>query len=184
MAFRAPVLRRSGPVDEADLERVARVLGISREAIIDSQWVDNGPGWVAVMLASAEDVLAVSPTVPADEATARLDIGMVGPYPTGSPCAYEVRAIFSDDRGRLLEDPVTGSLNASLAQWLVGSGRFEPPYLASQGTLLGRVGRPHISRDADGSIWVGGATHTIIEGQVSLGETGEAPIESARAPSG
>jgi PhzF family phenazine biosynthesis protein len=184
LAFRAPPLRRSGPVAEADLARIARVLRIDREAIVDSQWVDNGPGWVAAMLASAEAVLAVSPAVPAEHDGGPLDIGMVGPYPPGSPCAYEVRAVFADDRGRILEDPVTGSLNASLAQWLVGSGRFEPPYLASQGTLLGRTGRPHISRDRDGSIWVGGATHTVVEGQVRLGETGEPLAESGRAPSG
>ncbi len=167
LAFQAPPLRRFGAVAEADLERVARVLRIGRDAIVDSQWVDNGPGWVAVMLASAEDVLAVSPALPDDGG--RVDIGMVGPYPPGSPCAYEVRAIFSDDQGRILEDPVTGSLNASLAQWLIGSERFEPPYLASQGTLLGRTGRPRISRDTDGSIWVGGATHTLIEGAIRLG---------------
>ncbi len=168
LAFRAPPLRRSGPVEEADLARVARVLRIGREAIVDSQWVDNGPGWVAVMLASAEAVLAVRPAAPTDDEGSPLDIGMVGPYAAGSPCAYEVRAIFADDRGRILEDPVTGSLNASLAQWLVGSGRFEPPYLASQGTLLGRTGRPRISRDPDGSIWVGGATHTLVEGELRL----------------
>ncbi len=167
LAFQAPPLRRFGAVDEADLQRVARVLRIERDAIVDSQWVDNGPGWVAVMLASAEDVLAVSPALPDDGG--RVDIGMVGPYPSGSPCAYEVRAIFSDDHGRILEDPVTGSLNASLAQWLIGSERFVPPYLASQGTLLGRTGRPRISREADGSIWVGGATHTIVQGAVRLG---------------
>jgi PhzF family phenazine biosynthesis protein len=168
LAFRAPPLRRSGPVEEVDLARIARVLRVGREAIVDSQWVDNGPGWVAVMLASAEAVLAVSPAVPADDEGGSLDIGMVGPYAAGSPCAYEVRAIFADDRGRILEDPVTGSLNASLAQWLVASGRFEPPYLASQGTLLGRTGRPRISRDPDGSIWVGGATHTLVEGELRL----------------
>jgi PhzF family phenazine biosynthesis protein len=168
LAFRAPPLRRSGPVEEADLARVAHVLRIGREAIVDSQWVDNGPGWVAVMLASAEAVLAVRPAAPTDDVGGPLDIGMVGPYAAGSPCAYEVRAIFADDRGRILEDPVTGSLNASLAQWLVGSGRFEPPYLASQGTLLGRTGRPRISRDPDGSIWVGGATHTLVEGELRL----------------
>jgi PhzF family phenazine biosynthesis protein len=168
LAFRAPPLRRSGPVEEAGLASIARVLRIDREAIIDSQWVDNGPGWVAVMLASAEAVLAVSPAMPIDHEGSPRDIGMVGPYPPGSPCAYEVRAIFADDRGQILEDPVTGSLNASLAQWLVGSGRFAPPYLASQGTLLGRIGRPHISQDPDGSIWVGGATHTLIEGELRL----------------
>ena len=186
LAFRAPPLRRSGPVEEADLARVARVLRIGREAIVDSQWVDNGPGWVAVMLASAEAVLAVRPAAPTDDEGSPLDIGMVGPYAAGSPCAYEVRAIFADDRGRIVEDPVTGSLNASLAQWLVGSGRFEPPYLASQGTLLGRTGRPRISRDPDGSIWVGGATHTLVEGELRL--VGQATVTTTewwpRAPSG
>jgi predicted PhzF superfamily epimerase YddE/YHI9 len=135
--------------------------------VLQNQWVDNGPGWVAVMLASAEAVLAVSPSLPSGDSE-RLDIGIVGAYPPGAPCAYEVRAIFSNDRGELVEDPVTGSLNASLAQWLVGSGRFEPPYLASQGTLLGRTGRPAISRDPAGSIWVGGATHTVVEGELRL----------------
>jgi PhzF family phenazine biosynthesis protein len=183
LAFRAPPLRRSGRVAEANLARIARVLRIERAAIIDSQWVDNGPGWVAVMLASVEAVLAVSPSMPSGDPE-RVDIGIVGAYPPGAPCAYEVRAIFSNDRGELVEDPVTGSLNASLAQWLVGSGRFEPPYLASQGTLLGRTGRPRISQAADGAIWVGGATHTLIEGQVRLGETGEPLAGSGRAPSG
>jgi PhzF family phenazine biosynthesis protein len=183
LAFRAPSLRRSGPVAEADVARIARVLRIDREAIIDSQWVDNGPGWVAVMLASAEAVLAVSPSLPSGDPQ-RVDIGIVGAYPPGAPCAYEVRAIFSNDRGELVEDPVTGSLNASLAQWLVGSGRFVPPYLASQGTLLGRSGRPRISQAADGTIWVGGVTHTLVEGQVSLGEPGEPLAGSGRAASG
>ncbi len=167
LAFRAPSLRRSGAVDEADVLRTCRVLGIARADVVDSQWVDNGPGWLAVQLATAEAVLAVAPERPPGDAE-RVDVGLVGPYPEGAPCAYEVRAIFSDDRGRLIEDPVTGSLNASLAQWLVGSGRFSPPYVASQGTLLGRSGRVRISQDADGAIWVGGHTSTILEGHVQL----------------
>jgi PhzF family phenazine biosynthesis protein len=168
LAFQAPLLRRSGSVAESDLARIARVLRIGREAIVDSQWVDNGPGWVAVMLAAAEDVLAVSPALPADDDGGRVDIGIVGAHAPGSECAYEVRAIFSGDRGRLIEDPVTGSLNASLAQWLIGSGRVQPPYVVSQGTLLGRTGRPRIDQDSDGSVWVSGATHTLIEGHVRL----------------
>jgi PhzF family phenazine biosynthesis protein len=167
LAFQAPPLRRSGPLDEADLSRACRVLGISPGDVVDSQWVDNGPGWLAIQLSTAGAVLAVSPERLPDDA-GRVDIGLVGPYPKGAPCAYEVRAIFSDDRGQLIEDPVTGSLNASLAQWLVGSGRVVPPYVASQGTRLGRAGRPRISQDADGAIWVGGPTHTILEGQVRL----------------
>jgi PhzF family phenazine biosynthesis protein len=168
LAFEAPRLVRGGPVEAADLERVASVLGIGRDAIVDSHWVDNGPGWVAVLLDSAEGVLALSPALPTADDGGRVDIGAVGPYPAGSECAFEVRAFFSDDRGDLLEDPVTGSLNASLAQWLIGSGRARPPYLTSQGTALGRAGRPHISQDAYGSVWVGGDTHTVVEGQVRL----------------
>jgi PhzF family phenazine biosynthesis protein len=167
LAFQAPPLRRAGPLEDADLWRACRVLGISPGDVVDSQWVDNGPGWLAILLSTAEAVLAVSPERLPNDA-ARVDIGLVGPYPEGAPCAYEVRAIFSDDRGRLIEDPVTGSLNASLAQWLVGSGRLVPPYVASQGTLLGRTGRPRISQDTDGAIWVGGPTHTILEGHVRV----------------
>jgi PhzF family phenazine biosynthesis protein len=165
LAFRAPPLQRTGPVAEADLQRIARILGIGRGDIVDGQWADNGPGWVVVLLASAEAALALRPRGDDGE---RLDIGVVGPYPPGSECAYEVRAIFSDDRGELVEDPVTGSLNASVAQWLVGSGRFQPPYTASQGTALGRSGRARISQDASGDIWVAGDTVTRIEGSVEI----------------
>jgi PhzF family phenazine biosynthesis protein len=183
LAFMAPPLRRSGPVDEADLARACGVLGIRREDVVDSQWADNGPGWLALRLRSAEAVLAVTAARPPGD-LGRVDLGLVGPYPPGAPCAYEVRAIFSDDRGALLEDPVTGSLNAALAQWLAGTGRFSPPYVASQGTLLGRSGRVHISQDADGAIWVGGATHTLIEGQLLLDVSDGRPEEADRAASG
>ena len=92
---------------------------------------------------------------------------MVGPYPDESSEAFEVRAFFPKD-GALAEDPVTGSLNASLAQWLLASGRAGSPYVASQGTALGRAGRVHVSRDDDGTIWVGGRTTTYVEGRVEL----------------
>jgi PhzF family phenazine biosynthesis protein len=165
LAFEAPPTQRSGPVGPSDLERIVAILGISSAEIVDSNWVDNGPGWVAVMLESAVAVLALQPRADDGE---RVDIGVVGPYPPGSECAYEVRALFTDDRGDLIEDPVTGSLNASVAQWLVGSRHFTPPYIASQGTAIGRAGRPRISQDADGSIWIGGATHTLIQGSVEI----------------
>jgi PhzF family phenazine biosynthesis protein len=165
LAFEAPPLVRSGPVPAAEVAAIASTLGIGVDGIVECRWADNGPGWVAVLLPSAEAVLALRPAARADRV---VDIGVVGPYPQGAECAYEVRAFFSTDRGDIIEDPVTGSLNASLAQWLVGAGRVEPPYVAAQGTALGRSGRPHISRTPDGSIWVGGATHTIVEGRVEV----------------
>ena len=161
LAFSAPPLLRSGPVEEELVERIATVLGVERSAIVDSQWVDNGPGWVAVLLASAEEVLAVTPAF--DD----LDLGMVGPYPEGEEAAFEVRAFFPKD-GTLVEDPVTGSLNASLAGWLLSSGRASAPYVASQGTVLGRSGRVAVSQDADGTIWVAGKTVTCVTGEVEL----------------
>ncbi|HEX5598172.1 MAG TPA: PhzF family phenazine biosynthesis protein, partial [Micromonosporaceae bacterium] len=129
--------------------------------IIDARWADNGPGWVAVLLPSAEAVLALRPA-PAD-----LDLGVVGPYPPGSPEAFEVRGFFPMD-GVLLEDPVTGSLNAAIAPWLLDTGRATAPYVVSQGTVLSRRGRVHVSRDEDGTIWVGGGTVTCITGQVEF----------------
>jgi PhzF family phenazine biosynthesis protein len=128
---------------------------------VDAQWADNGPGWVAVELASAEAVLAVRPRA------TNLKIGLFGRHPSGSPEAIEVRAFFPSGTGTT-EDPVTGSLNAALAQWLLASGKAAAPYTASQGTVLGRRGRVHVSADADGAVWIGGGTHTLISGSVLL----------------
>jgi PhzF family phenazine biosynthesis protein len=161
LAFAAPPLLRSGPVEESLVEHVASVLRIGRTQILDAEWADNGPGWVAVLLASAEAVLGLRPGF------VDLDLGVVGPYPPGSPQAFEVRA-FSPKDGTTVEDPVTGSLNASLAQWLLRTGRASAPYVASQGTVLGRSGRVHVSSDPDGTIWVGGGTVTCVRGQVEL----------------
>jgi PhzF family phenazine biosynthesis protein len=161
LAFAAPPLVRTGPVEDALVDEIAAVLSIGRGEILDAQWVDNGPGWVAVLLGSADAVLALTPGY------TELDLGVVGPYPDGSECAFEVRAFFPKD-GALAEDPVTGSLNASLAEWLLRTGRASAPYVASQGTALGRRGRVHLSRDADSTIWVGGGTVTCVRGDVDL----------------
>jgi PhzF family phenazine biosynthesis protein len=161
LAFAAPPLLRSGPVEEPLVEHIASVLRIDRAEILDAEWADNGPGWVAVLLASAEAVLALRPGF------VDLDLGVVGPHPPGSPHAVEVRAFFPKE-GATVEDPVTGSLNASLAQWLLRTGRVSAPYVASQGTALGRAGRVHVSSDPDGTIWVGGGTVTCVRGQVEL----------------
>jgi PhzF family phenazine biosynthesis protein len=161
LAFAAPPLLRSGAVDEEFVERIAAAARIERAKILAAEWVVNGPEWVAILLASAEEVLALDPG-PMD-----FDLGVVGPHPAGSPEAFEVRAFFPKD-GVSVEDPVTGSLNASLAQWLLSSGRAQAPYVASQGTVLGRSGRVHISADAEGAVWVGGGTITCIAGTVEL----------------
>lgn len=168
LAFEAPPLVRSGPVEEALIRQIANVLGIDRQAIVESQWVDNGPGWVGVLLESAEQVLALEPDFSRFRGEGGLDIGVVGPYPPGSECAFEVRALFRGEAGAMLEDPVTGSLNASLAQWLIGTGRATPPYCTSQGTRLGRAGRPRIARDEDGTIWIGGSTVTCVTGALAV----------------
>jgi PhzF family phenazine biosynthesis protein len=161
LAFAAPPPLRTGPVEETLIGEIASTLGIGRDEIVDAQWADNGPGWVAVLLDSAEAVLALKPGV------TRLDIGVAGAYPSGSPQAFEVRAFCPKD-GMTDEDPVTGSLNASLAQWLARTGRTSFPYVVSQGTVVGRRGRVHVTSDDDGVIWVGGGTVTLISGTVRL----------------
>lgn len=161
LAFAAPPMVRSGPVEEELVRDIAGMLNIERRDIVDAAWADNGPGWVAVLLASAEAVLAVRPgEVP-------IDVGVVGPHPPGSPVAFEVRA-FWHANGITVEDPVTGSLNAALAEWLLDTGRARAPYVAAQGTALGRAGRVRVSRDADGTIWVGGGALTCVEGSVEI----------------
>jgi PhzF family phenazine biosynthesis protein len=162
LAFAAPPLLRGGAPTEADIARVAEVLRIDRDAIMDATWADNGPGWIAVMLESADAVLAVEPE---RHQSQRIDIGVVGPHVEGGDAAFEVRAFFSDAHGALIEDPVTGSLNAALGQWLFASGRVNDGYIAAQGTRLGRSGRIHVEQDDDGQIWVAGATHTLFTGR-------------------
>ena len=162
LAFAAPPLQRSGPLDEADVERIAAGLGLTRTDIVDHQWCDNGPGWMAVLLESADQVLSIDPD---PHLLAGLDVGVIGPHATGD-IDYEVRAFFPGNTG-LTEDPVTGSLNAALAQWLIGSGRAPESYLAAQGTVMGRAGRVHVMREGD-DIWIGGRCVTVIDGEVRI----------------
>ncbi len=161
LAFAAPPLRRSGPVEAPLVARISTMLGITPDDVVAAEWVDNGPGWVAVLLADAESVLALRPR------GVDLPLGVVGPWPPGSATAFEVRA-FVPMGDVTIEDPVTGSLNASLAQWLLGTGRASAPYTASQGTVLHRAGRIHLSTDADGTVWVAGATVTCLSGTAEL----------------
>ena len=160
LSFLAPALTRSGPVDESDLGRIARALRVDRGELLDSAWIDNGPGWVGVLLRDADAVLALSPDYAAFD---DLKIGVVGPYPDGA-VAVEVRA-FCPGYG-MPEDPVTGSLNAGVAQWLAGD-RLPQTYVAAQGTVIGRRGRVHVSVEGEG-VWVGGDTLTSVRGEVGL----------------
>ena len=160
LAFAAPPLIRSGPVEEPLAEHIAAILGLSGADIIDLAWADNGPGWVAVLLPNAAAVLALRP------GAVYMDLGVAGFTPARLE-AIEVRAFFRSGDATI-EDPVTGSLNASLAQWLLDTGRVSVPDAAAQGTALGRSGRVHIFREADGQIWVGGGTVTCVSGYAEL----------------
>ena len=174
LAFAAPPLRKSGPLPEDDVALIARGLGLQRADILHHAWCDNGPHWRSVMLGSADQVLSLKPDA---AILAGLEVGVIGPRAgsgrAGSPdsaaddCAFEVRAFFPGNNG-LAEDPVTGSLNAALAQWLIGAGLAPERYIASQGAALGRAGRVHVERDAAGQVWIGGASVTCVDGTVML----------------
>lgn len=162
LSFRAPALLREGPLESADVDRIAKGLGIPRAQIIDHQWVDNGPGWAAVRLRSAAEVLAVEPD---DQHMGDLMLGVVGAYPDGSALQFEVRA-FGAPAG-VREDPVTGSLNAGLAQWLIGNGTAPQAYRVGQGSRLGRNGVLSV-RSSGGQVWVGGHSVTCIRGTIHV----------------
>jgi PhzF family phenazine biosynthesis protein len=182
LAFAAPPRRRSGPLDEAMVERIASFLRVSRTAIVAHQHCDNGPGWMAVMLASADEVLALRPQMGSESG---LSLGVVGPAAApgkvgvvgargadkggepGMPPDFEVRAFFPAPGGGLFEDPVTGSLNAALAQWLIADGFAPPRYVAAQGAALGRAGRVHVVQDGS-EIWIGGDCVSVVQGTVAL----------------
>lgn len=162
-AFAAPPQRRSGDVAPELRARIAHSIGVAEPAIQAAQWVDNGPGWVAVLLGSRSDVLSLT-----HDASALPDqpLGVVGPRDTsrdGGEAQFEVRAFMS----RGAEDPVTGSLNAGLAQWLIGAGLAPKRYVAAQGTVLGRAGRVHVMQEGD-DIWIGGEVAACIAGAITM----------------
>ena len=165
LAFSAPPRLREGPVAEAELAVACERLGIRRDEVVDAAWVDNGPGWLGILAADAQRVLACAP-----DAAPRADqgyYGVVGPHHGGGPdgVALEVRAFIYSTGAAVREDPVTGSLNAALAQWLTEAGHVTAPYVARQGTAMGRDGRVTITADAQG-IWVGGRTHVAVTGTI------------------
>ena len=160
-AFAAPPLVRSGPASDDEIERIADGLGIGAWDVLACEWVDNGPGWVAVVLRDAESVLELQP----DPARMRFATGVIGPHPAGGPADYEVRA-FVSGLG-VDEDPVTGSLNAGIGTWFFASGRATAAYTVRQGTRVGANGLVRVSRDAE-VVWVAGATRTVVGGTIDL----------------
>lgn len=165
LAFSAPPRLRSGPVEPELLTVLVEILGIESEQVIDAEWLDNGPGWVGLLLDSADTVLNVRPD--ASKHPGRWDIGVIGAHDPGSQAAFELRAFFTEGDDPLREDPVTGSLNAAAAEWLITTDRASAPYLAAQGAVTGRHGRIHVS-DEDGRLWVGGRAEVILSGSTSL----------------
>ena len=172
LAFAAPPLLKSGPLEETDVALIARGLGVARSDIVAHAWCDNGPKWRGVMLKSAEQVLALKPDA---AVLSGLDIGVVGPrgkvgvvgaQSSQADTQFEVRAFFPGNNG-MTEDPVTGSLNAAIAQWLIGAGLAPSSYVAAQGTALARAGRVHVQQ-LGGDIWIGGASVTCVDGKVML----------------
>ena len=163
LSFAAPPLMRDGPVDPETIERFKAALSIPEGSIIDANWIDNGPGWIGLVLKSREDVLALKPDF---VALGGLRVGVIGPFDPvrdGTDAQYEVRAFTATG----LEDPVTGSLNAGFAKWLIGNGAAPSSYIAAQGTALGRAGRVYVQQDGD-DIWIGGNVTNFIRGTLTL----------------
>ena len=163
LAFQAPPLRRAA-ADAATLDAVTAALGLARPRLLDAAWLDNGPRWLGLRLDGADAVLALEP----DHAALKrlgVKVGAIGAHAAGAEPAFEVRA-FAAAIG-IPEDPVTGSLNASLAQWLIGAGLAPPRYVAAQGTRLGREGRVHVEQ-RDGEVWIGGHSVGCVDGRVRL----------------
>jgi predicted PhzF superfamily epimerase YddE/YHI9 len=196
LAFAAPPRLRTGPLDDELLGRVCAGLGLRRDEVRAHAWVDNGPGWCAVLLESAERVLevtadfavlggakvgivaghyvgAVGPRTGGPGIVAGHDVGVVGPRTGDDGIAFELRAFFPHAPGADgvvtsgSEDPVTGSLNASVAQWLREEGLAPASYVAAQGTAIGRAGRIHVEDDGE-RIWVGGDTVVCVDGAVTI----------------
>jgi PhzF family phenazine biosynthesis protein len=162
LAFAAPPLRRTGPVEPALRAQVLASLKLADAQVQRLEWIDNGPGWMGALLPDAATVLALQPDFAAMHG---LKLGVVGPHPAGSECQFEVRA-FVPALG-VPEDPVTGSLNAGLAQWLIGAGLAPEAYVAAQGAALGRAGRVHVRRTGE-DVWIGGDVVAVVSGTVAF----------------
>lgn len=163
LSFAAPPTQRTGDLDEEYLEQIVSAFGIGPEQVLAHQWVDNGPGWAVLQLATAQEVLDLEPDL---SRIPTAMVGAIGSYPPGSQHAFELRT-FAPGVG-VAEDPVCGSMNASVGQWLTSTAAVPAGYKVSQGARLGRAGDITITADADGTVWVGGATTTCFRGTATL----------------
>lgn len=160
LAFRAPPLIRSGPLSDEDRAEAIRVAGVREDQVLAAVHACNGPGWKLLRLRTAEDVLAAQPVPRAPVPT---DVGLVGACASGSEAAFEVRAFFTDPTGRLVEDPVTGSLNAAVAMYAFGQGLASGRYVAAQGRQTGANGRVYCEQSG-ADAWIGGAVAMVAQG--------------------
>ncbi|MEV7323694.1 PhzF family phenazine biosynthesis protein [Streptomyces sp. NPDC093970] len=163
LAFAAPPLVRGGALDEAYLSEIVAAFGIGRDRVLAHQWVDNGPGWAVVRLATAEEVLALEPDL---SLVPDAMVGVIGAHPDGSAHDFEMRTFAP--RCGVPEDPACGSMNASVGQWLTATGAAPAAYRVSQGTRVGRAATIQVTADADGTVWVSGATAVRIRGTVTI----------------
>jgi len=161
LAFRAPPLRRTGPLSLEERAEAIRVAGVDAAEVVAAVHAENGPPWELLHLASAEAVLAADPVARAE---GLVNVGLVGPHPPGGEAGWEVRAFFSNPRGGVEEDPVTGSFNAAAAQYLFGAGLAQGSYVAAQGQKVGADGRVQATQDAEGAVWIGGTVRMVAAG--------------------
>lgn len=161
-SFKSPELIRGEALSPQLFTEVAATLNLEKSRILDSKWIDNGPGWIGVLLSSADEVLAVTPN-----RNSNLALGLFGFYGPNSKYMYEVRGFYPED-GLLIEDPATGSLHASGAEWLISEGKCATPYIASQGKAINRSGEIYVTSDAEREIWIGGRVEIRIKGEVNF----------------
>ncbi|SOD91323.1 PhzF family phenazine biosynthesis protein [Streptomyces sp. Ag109_G2-15] len=163
VSFAAPPRVRDGVLDDDCLNRIVAAFGITRDWVVAHQWVDNGPGWAVVQLATAEEVLALEPDLALVPAAM---VGAIGAYPEGSEYDFEMRT-FAPGVG-VPEDPACGSMNAAVGQWLTSTGTAPSTYRVSQGARLGRAASIEIAADTDGTVWVSGAAVICVRGTITL----------------
>ncbi|MFD9188096.1 PhzF family phenazine biosynthesis protein [Streptomyces phaeochromogenes] len=163
LSFAAPPRVREGALDEDYLKRIVDAFGITRDRVLAHQWVDNGPGWAVIQLATAEEVLALEPDL---SLIPDAMVGAIGAHPEGSAHRFEMRT-FAPGVG-VPEDPACGSMNAGVGQWLTSTGAAPSSYRVSQGARLGRAASIEVTVDTDGTVWVSGAAVVCVRGTIAL----------------